>query len=86
MQYQWIDKAAGTISVVTERAETLNLATIKEEGERLLAHLESLQRDWNTYREKVAQIKADLGIKETDLPDVCEKIADQAAVAMETKL
>lgn len=72
MEYTWADQASGTIKRTrsTEQVETFSLEDLKAERAGILARRDALDKEWQAFQEKIAEIEIALGVKSKDLPSV----------------
>jgi hypothetical protein len=77
MEYTWANEATKTIKQTrnVEYIDTFSLDDLKEERAGILARRDVLDKEWQAFQEKVAAIKAELGVDSAMLPNAAGKIS-----------
>jgi hypothetical protein len=77
MEYTWANEATKTIKQTrnVEYIDTFSLDDLKEERAGILARRDALDKEWQAFREKVAAVKAELGVDSAMLPNVAGKMS-----------
>jgi hypothetical protein len=77
MEYTWANQSDGTIKRTrsTEQVETFSLEDLKAERAGILARRDALDKEWQAFQEKIAAVKAELGVDSAMLPNVAGKMS-----------